>query len=193
MGPTNSRPAELALPVASLAALRRSLAANVGADGAAHALQDAGHAAGDAFFRALCRQPGAAGQMLSEETAPEVLREIGEAAFWRRFSNLFASRGWGTFAHSAVHAGVGALQSADWVESDSVAGAVRPSCFFSTGLLANLLGQIAGQEIAVMEVECRSQGDGRCRFLFGGPGALEELFHRIESGQDIESSLSALA
>ncbi|MGH7339243.1 MAG: V4R domain-containing protein [Candidatus Rokuibacteriota bacterium] len=69
---------------------------------------------------------------------------------------------------------------------------MRPGCFFSTGLLANLLGQIAGQEIAVMEVECRSQGDARCRFVFGGPAALEELFNRIEAGQDVDGSIAAL-
>ncbi len=48
---TNARPQELALPVASLAALRRALAEAVGDDAAAVAFQQAGVAAGDAFFQ----------------------------------------------------------------------------------------------------------------------------------------------
>ncbi len=192
MGPTNSRPAELALPVASLDALRRALATAVGADSAAHALQAAGHAAGDAFFRALSRQPGPSSPSASAEVGPEAIRRLGEVAFWRRFAHLFASRGWGTLVHEPIHAGIGALQAPDWVESDPDVSATRPGCYFSTGLLANLLGQIAGQEVAVMEVECRSQGDPRCRFLFGGPPALESLFERIEAGQDVASSLAAM-
>jgi predicted hydrocarbon binding protein len=187
MEPTSSRPAELALPVASLAALRRALSASVGADDAARALQAAGHAAGDALFRALCHQPG-----LNGDAAPDALRALPEQLFWRRFSQLFAARGWGTIAHEPIHSGIGALYSAEWVEADAASGGVRPSCFFSTGLLANLLGHVAGQEIAVMEVECRSQGDARCRFLFGGPVALQEVFHQIEAGGDLDASLSAL-
>lgn len=192
MGPTNSRPAELALPVASLAALRRALAEAVGADGAAQVLRVAGHAAGDAFFQALSRHPGS-GQSTGESGAGRSPRELGETAFWARLSELFASRGWGTLAPEAVHPGVGELRSGDWVEAGPSTGAVRPACFFSTGLLANLLGQVAGQEVAVMEVECRSQGDAQCRFLFGGPAALDELFRRIESGEDLDRSIAALA
>ena len=192
MGPTNSRPAELALPVASLAALRRALAGAVGADGAAHALQAAGHAAGDAFFRDLCRAPGRSAPAPGDEDA-EALRALPEAAFWRRFAHLFASRGWGTLAQQQAHPGVGALRSSDWVESDAASAAVRPSCFFSTGLLANLLGHVAGQEIAVMEVECRSRGDAQCRFLFGTPATLDRLYHRLAQDGDVAGSLAALA
>lgn len=192
MGPTNSRPAELALPVASLAALRRALVEAVGSDGAARALRVAGHAAGDAFFHALSRQP-ASSAASSEAAVAASPRELGEAAFWARLSELLSSRGWGTLSHEPVHPGVGELQSGDWVEADASIRALRPACFFSTGMLANLLGQVSGDEVAVMEVECRSRGDARCRFLFGGPAALDELFRRIQSGEELASSLATLA
>lgn len=192
MGPTNSRPAELALPVASLAALRRALVEAVGADGAARALRVAGHAAGDAFFHALTRQ-SASSPASSETAAAASPRELEEAAFWARLSELFSSRGWGTVSHEAVHPGVGELRSGDWVEADPSTGALRPACYFSTGLLANLLGQVADDEVAVMEVECRSQGDAQCRFLFGGAAALDELFRRLQSGEDLARSLATLA
>lgn len=170
------RPPELAIPVASLAALRRALAAEVGADAAARALAAAGHAAGDALFSQLPEVEGAS-----------------ETAFWRRLSTLFTSRGWGTLSHSAAHEGVGALDAADWVEADPEAGASRPSCFFSTGMLANLLGNAAGSAISVLEVECRSRGDARCRFLFGSAEAMQAVYARVGSGASADAALSELA
>jgi predicted hydrocarbon binding protein len=191
MTPVNSRPQELALPVASLAALRRELAAAVGGDAAARALQSAGNAAGEAFYRALVHGFGAAAAD-PEGAAHDRLAAIDQIAFWRRFGELFASRGWGHLTMSQVHSGVGALDAGDWVEADPEAGANRPSCFFTTGLLANLLGRIAGEDVAVLEAECRSHGDARCRFLFGSPVALEEVFRQLSAGQALEASLGAL-
>lgn len=193
MGPTNSRPAELALPVDSLAALRRALGETLGADGAAHALLAAGHAAGDAFFQALSRVHAHGMAPQAQHAASAALRELGEDAFWSRLSQLFADRGWGTLVLETVHPGIGELRSPDWVEADAAAGALRPACFFSAGLLANLLGQVAGNEVAILEVECRSQGDVHCRFLFGAAATLDEVHRRIEAGEDVASALAALA
>ncbi|MGQ0561822.1 MAG: V4R domain-containing protein [Gemmatimonadota bacterium] len=180
-----SRPPELAIPVASLAALRRALADEVGSDAAARALAAAGHAAGDALFSQLVAAS-------TEGAAPSVA-DMSENAFWRRLSQLFSGRGWGTLAHVSVHGGVGALEAADWVEADASAGATRPSCFFSTGMLANLLGNAAGAPIAVLEVECRSQGGARCRFLFGSSEAMHAVYERVGSGQSVDAALTDLA
>jgi hypothetical protein len=194
MTPVNSRPSELALPVASLAAIRRELAIAVGGDTAARALQSAGNAAGAAFFRALAHGFGSGSPAEDpEETARQQLAAVDQAAFWRRFGELFGSRGWGHLAMLAVHPGVSALDATDWVEADPDAGATRPSCFFTTGLLANVLGRVAGEDVAVLEVECRSRGDARCRFLFGGPAALDALFGQLAAGRELEDSLAALS
>jgi predicted hydrocarbon binding protein len=171
-----TRAPELALPVASLSALRRSLTNEVGGDAAAHALRAAGHAAGDALFHQLGTEDGA----------------VSEATFWRRFSQLFSSRGWGTLTHSPLHPGVAALDAADWVESDPDAREPRPSCFFTTGIIANLLGNAAGSDVAVMEVECRSMGHERCRFLFGSADALNAVYTRVARGSAVDSVLSEL-
>ena len=173
-----TRAPELALPVASLASLRRSLTSNLGGDAAAHALRAAGYAAGDAWYPQLSNGSEAG--------------RVVEAVFWRRLAQLFSSRGWGTLSHAALHPGVAALDSADWVEADAEAGEARPSCFFTTGLLANLLGNVAGSEVAVMEVECRSAGHRRCRFLFGSAEALNALYDRLASGSDVDAALSEL-
>ena len=170
-----TRAPELAIPVASLSALRRSLTAEVGGDVAARALRSAGHAAGDALFAQL----SAGG-------------ETSEAAFWRRFSQLFSSRGWGTLSHAPLHPGVAALDAADWVEADADASEARPSCFFTTGMLANVLGNAAGSAVAVMEVECRSAGHQRCRFLFGNADALHAVYAQVAHGADVDAAISEL-
>jgi predicted hydrocarbon binding protein len=177
MHPTARRAPELAIPVASLAALKHALVVEVGADAAARALHAAGHAAGDAWYPQL-----SFGEDLN----------VSESAFWRRLSQLFSSHGWGTLSHSAVHAGVGALDAVDWVEAQPEPGESRPSCFFTTGVLANLLGNVAGSDIAVMEVECRSTGAARCRFLFGSAEALNALYARVASGSTVDTALAEL-
>lgn len=178
MNRISHRPQELALPIASLAALRAALGEAVGEDAAAEALRAAGYAAGDALYTAL-----AAGNLEADLPAER---------FWNRLAQLFAGRGWGTLRHEAVHPGVGALNAMDWVEADALAGARRPSCFLTTGMLANLLGRVAGEEIAVLEVECRSRGDARCRFLFGGPSALDTVYDHVAAGESADASLAAL-
>lgn len=183
--PRPGKPPELAIPVASLAALRDALATQAGPDVAARALASAGHAAGNALFLQLAAAP--------DEYAQPSVAGIGENAFWRKLSNLFSSRGWGTLGHSPAHEGVGSLESADWVEAVPESGAVRPSCFFSTGMLANVLGNAAGAPIAVLEVECRSQGDARCRFLFGSTEAMQTVYDRVAQGDPVDAVLTGLA
>ena len=36
--------------------------------------------------------------------------------------------------------------------------------------------------VAVMEVECRSRGESRCRFLAGAPETLSALYDRMAAG-----------
>ncbi len=175
---------ELAFPVESLTALRNALEAQVGGDAAARALRQAGYAAGDALFPLL--NPGV--QEPGHEPA-----ELPESVFWRRVSELFAARGWGRLEFAAVHPGLGALEAADWVEADASDGSLRPSCHFTTGLLANLLGRAAGEQVGVLEVECRSRGDLSCRFVFGGHDALDVVYEALAHGQELDQALAQLA
>ena len=185
MGRTGSRPAELALPVASLAAIRLALTSAVGPDEAARALRAAGHAAGDAVFAALTQPFGA------DSGDANALADVKAATFWRRISQLFSTRGWGTLNHADLHDGIASLDSTNWVEAEPGTTA-RPTCFFTTGLLANLLGQAAGADIAVLEVECRSRGDHQCRFVFGAPETIDALYGRIRSGASVADSVAEL-
>ena len=169
---------ELALPVAALSALRHALAGRVGDDEAAHALRAAGHAAGNVLAGILA--------------SPQDNSALAQSAYFRRLADLFANRGWGHFAHERPHPGVAVLQAGDWVEADPEFAAQRPSCFFTTGMLANILGRAAGAEIAVYEVECRSKGDARCRFLIGAPETLQHLHESATEGASVESLVAAL-
>lgn len=176
--------AELALPVPSLLALRDALEAEVGGDAAARVLRHAGHAAGEALYPLLTANGG------EDQTEPA---ELPEEEFWRRVADLFAARGWGRLHFEAIHPGMGALESGDWVEADADGGRLRPSCHFTTGLLANLLGRAADGPVGVLEVECRSRGDLRCRFAFGGQDALEAVYGALTQGHDLDQALATLA
>lgn len=195
MNASTARPPELALPVASLAALRRALTAAVGPDAAAHALREAGNAAGHALFRSLLQVRGATTSPPdpADPAIRQQLLHLPEQSFWKRFAETLSSRGWGHLSHEPVHPGVGALHAADWVEADPDSHAARPGCFFTTGLLANLLGRITDSDIAVLEVTCRSRGDEQCRFLFGHPETMAAFFDQVAAGQDETTSLAALA
>jgi predicted hydrocarbon binding protein len=175
------RTPELALPVASLAALRDSLVSSVGPEAAALALRQAGHAAGDALYRIL-----SAGDS-------ESLIAMPAERFWAQLARLFSSRGWGQLAYTQVHPGVGSLDSSDWAEVRGDGAAGQPSCHFTTGVLANLLGQLADAEVAVLEAECRSRGDQRCRFLFGGADAVYAVYERMAAGDAPDAALARLA
>lgn len=179
MAQSNSRTTEVVIPAASVRALQQSLVAQLGPDAAANALQYAGHAAGDAFQALLAVEAGDPGEM-------------PETAFWRRLSELLANRGWGQLMHRDAHPGVGSLQSGNWAEADPDLSSDGPSCFFTTGLLASLLESVAGRQVGVFEVECRSAGDAQCRFLFGGPQALEGVYDALSRGDDVESAIASL-
>ena len=168
---------DIRFPVDSVQALRRALIREVGSEPATRALQQAGHAAGDAIFQRLGEEADAVGQ-------------IPQDTFWSRLSALFRELGWGTVDHQTPHPGVGALVARDWFEGEEDGGAGAAP--FTTGLLANILGRAAGGEVSVLQVPC-DDGDGRClRFLFGAPPVLDRLYAGLRDGADVEASLGAL-
>ena len=150
---------------------------------AASYLQEAGFAAGEAThhaFTAFAAErygvPDAAG--LDEQWLSEAL------------SGFFRMSGWGGLETSRMGP-VLALDSEDWAEALDTPGADYPSCHLSSGMLADVLGRLAGEPTAVMEVECRSRGDSRCRFLAGSPETLGSLYDRMAQGTPYRDALGA--
>jgi hypothetical protein len=82
-----------------------------------------------------------------------------------------------------------ALDSTDWAEALDEPAGEYPSCHLSCGLLADFLGRISDGLVAVMEVECRSRGDARCRFLAGAPETLSTLYERMAQGMSYSEAL----
>ncbi|HUG40598.1 MAG TPA: hypothetical protein VMM12_08940 [Longimicrobiales bacterium] len=170
---------DIRIPADAILSLRRTLLREVGAEAAGRALQEAGNAAGDALFDRLARGTEADG-----------FGGTPSASFWDRLTAVFREIGWGTVEHRGLHPGVGALDARDWFEVDP--HAARPSCPFTTGVLANILGRVAGGEVAVLQVPLPDAEPGSCRFLFGGPQALQRLYGGLREGRDLETALGAL-
>jgi predicted hydrocarbon binding protein len=150
----------------------------------AQALQEAGYAAGEGTFRAFSAWlPRAAGVDHPSELAAPRLAEI--------LSQFFVSLGWGAVQVTPVGDAAVAVDASAWAEATPEAQLQYPSCFFTAGLLADFMCRLAEASLAVMEVECRSKGDARCRWLVGAPATLSSLYEHMTQGADYLTVLGA--
>jgi uncharacterized protein len=165
--------------------LRTSLERDTGVQAAAY-LQEAGFAGGEELYQEFAAwlqrargvdQPAA----LDVRFAGEVLGEF------------FAEQGWGSLTATPLSPAVLALDAADWAEAAEAPRGEFPSCHVTCGLLADFFGRIADGLVAVMEVECRSRGDARCRFLVGAPETLGALYDRMAQGSAYAEALGESA
>lgn len=168
---------DIRIPASSIIALRRALIRELGMDAAAPALQEAGYAAGDALYDRLVRG------------FEEDVGVTSSASFWKRLSGLFRELGWGSLDQEEIHPGVGALVAREWFELE---GGGTGTCAFTTGVLANLLGRVAGDDVAVMQAPCEDDEPGCARFLFGAGPVLQELYSGMREGRGLEASLTSL-
>lgn len=137
-------------------------------------LQEAGYAAGEGLYRAFAASSNPA------ELDAEMLGET--------LSEFFRAGGWGSVAITPVGTGALALDSGDWAEAEP-GTSPTPMCFFSAGMLADFLGRLSDETIAVMEVECRSRGDERCRFLSATPQVLDKVYNEMTQGRSYADAL----
>ena len=173
-----------AVPRASLAALRAALLRDAGPSAAAY-LQEAGYAGGEAVFASFrswleSRQGG----------APE---ELDLEAFEQRATEFFREGGWGSLKVGSLRAAVATLDSDDWAEADPSAGLDHPGCHLTTGMFADFFGRVADQPLAVLEVECRSMGHDRCRFLAGSAEVMQFIYEEMSEGRSYEEAVQAVA
>lgn len=173
----------LAIPRASLAALRAALLRDAGPAAAGY-LQEAGYAGGPAVYEAF------RGWLAARELpAPE---HLGVSDFERRASEFFHEAGWGELSVGALGDAVATLDSTDWGEADPDSALDQPGCHFTAGLFADFFGRLAEAPLAVMEVECRSAGSDRCRFLLGSPETLGALYESMASGAGYEEAVAGV-
>jgi predicted hydrocarbon binding protein len=174
----------IALTRASLRSLRAALLKN-GTPEAAAALQEAGYAGGEALFQSFREWLAARTDIAAEDMDVD--------AFEHRLSEFFEANGWGTLEIGTLAEAVATLDSSNWGESERADGTEHPSCYISTGIFADLFGRLAGTPVAVLEVECRSAGDPRCRFLIGSPAMMDEVYSEIERGATYEEAVKSAA
>ncbi len=150
----------------------------------AQALQEAGYAAGEGTFAAFVGWlPANAGVDDPRELAAPRLAEV--------LTRFFSSLGWGSLEVQPVGQAAFAVDSADWAEAQQGAALQYPGCYFTAGLLADFMSRLAEASLAVMEVECRSRGDARCRWLVGAPDTLTQLYQHMAQGADYMAVLGA--
>ncbi len=103
--------------------------------------------------------------------------------------DFFTTLGWGSVVVEPVGASGLAVDSPDWAEADPAANTLAPACHITAGLLAGFLGRLAEEDVAVMEIECRTRNDSRCRFLAGSPETLQAVYDAMSAGQDYHEVL----
>ncbi|HET7585422.1 MAG TPA: V4R domain-containing protein [Gemmatimonadaceae bacterium] len=171
----------VAVSRSALDALRRSLLRD-GDAGAATALREAGYAAGEGHVAALGdwvrERRGVAPNQLS-------LEQFSEDA-----SAYFSELGWGAMHVTSLDDAVVAVDAPDWWESAGQEQTGRPECHLTTGMLAALFQSVAGAELGVLEVECRSAGDARCRFLVGAGDVLAYVHDAMTHGTAYRDALA---
>ena len=148
----------------------------------AQTLQEAGYTAGEDIYACFRRWlPGATGVQDPADLDASILGDV--------LSDFFQTLGWGTVSIGQLGKAGLTVDSSDWAESEPGANATQPCCFVSAGMLANFLGKLAGSTVAVMEVECRSCNDARCRFLAGAPSTLQAVYESMSGGRDYRQAL----
>ena len=171
----------LALTRDTLATLRSALFRDLGGEAAGY-LQEAGYAGGAALFDAFTAWAAEHGY-----GAPE---SMAAADFPRYASEFFGDLGWGALALGTLHETVATLDSTDWGEADPKSAMEFPSCHITTGIFADFFGRLAGSPMAVMEVECRSMGAPRCRFLLGSAEALRRVYDEMSRGSAYDEAVA---
>lgn len=171
----------VALSKPALATLRSALFREA-AESAADCLREAGYAGGVTVFESFTG-------WLAERGAPRP-QDLEVEEFERYASEYFVDAGWGRMTLGALRDAVMTVDSEDWGEADPLAALEQPSCHLTTGMLADFFGRVSETPLAVLEVECRSAGGERCRFLLGNSEVMTYLYDELEQGGTYDEALA---
>ena len=115
-------------------------------------------------------------------------RDLDTAFLGEALNGYFSEAGWGSIQLTELAPSVLALDGTGWAEANGQ-GAEYPSCHFSCGLLADFFTRLGNSRAAVMEVECASRNEERCRFLVGSPDMLTFLYERMNGGMSYQEAV----
>lgn len=167
----------------ALQQLRVSLERDTGMQAATY-LQEAGFAGGEELFAAYTA-------WLNTTYGVARPGDLDAGHLSDVLSRFFAETGWGPLTVQPLGSAVLALDSPEWAEAGDGGGTAYPSCHLSCGLLADFFGRMSNGTLAVMEVECRSRDDARCRFLAGSPDTMATVYDRMAQGMGYEEALGS--
>ena len=173
----------LALTRSSLAALRAALIRDAGPAAASY-LQEAGYAGGESLFDSFRAWLATRTEAQAEELAVEEFEQYA--------TEYFRIAGWGSLRVGSLNDAVATLDSDDWGEADPSSGLDYPACHFTTGMFADFFGRLADTPLAVLEVECRSMGAPRCRFLVGNAAVMEHVYEEMGRCIDYEEAVGSV-
>ena len=168
----------------ALVALRGVLFRDAGTNAAAY-LQEAGYAGGGALYQAFAEWGASRGISVPENMAA--------ADFEARAAEFFGELGWGALSVGTLRDAVVTLDSANWAESDPASAMQFPGCYLSSGMFADCFGRLAGAPLVAMEVECRSMGSERCRFLLGSSETMQHVYDGLTQGVPYDAALEQMA
>ena len=167
----------------ALNALHAALFRETGGNAAAY-LQEAGYAGGGALhesFERWCAERGYA--------PPD---SLSTPDFQQRASQFFSDLGWGSVTLETLHDSVLAVDAANWAEANPAGGMEYPACYLSAGMLADFFSRLAGVQLVAMEVECRSMGHERCRFLLGSAETMQHVYDAMAQGVAYDGALASM-
>lgn len=179
----NWRNGLVSLGPASLRTLRAALERSLG-EQAASVLQETGYASGPEVYQAFA-------SWLQTRANVADPADLDATFLGQMLSEFFEATGWGNVVLEQIGDGAFALDTADWAEAKSDTAALVPSCHFTTGMLAAFMTELAGEIVAVMQVECLTCGGERCRFLIGSGATLQQVFEAINRGESYTDVLAA--
>lgn len=158
------------LPNDTVRRLRNAAETASGAEG----LREAGHAGGAVLYAAFAEQVRAGG---ASDPSAMTLEEFSEKA-----AAFFAGAGWGAVRLRSSHDALAVIEIDDCWEAAAGGG-----CHIATGVLAGFLAPLADYPVAVMEIECGSEGSASCRFLAGNAEMMDDAYERLRAGEEWES------
>jgi predicted hydrocarbon binding protein len=163
--------------------LRDALERTLG-DQAAPVLQEVGYTSGPEVYRAFTAW------LRTRADVPDP-SDLDAAFLGAMLSEFFHEAGWGTLTIERLGHAALAIDTVEWAEARPGAAAPAPSCHLTTGLLSAFMTELAGDVMAVMQVECLTCGDDRCRFLVGSPATLQQVFEAMTEGHHYSELLTS--
>jgi predicted hydrocarbon binding protein len=169
---TSEAPELIGLAQRTLRDLRLRVAGASG--GGPDALREAGYAGAASLFDAFESWLGDRGSRRAEDLSIE--------EFSSRAAEFFQNAGWGRVTFRSLHDALAVIDIENCWEAQ-LHGQGETGCHLTTGTLAGFLGCLADYPVAVMEIDCGTSSNSRCRFLAGNGDMLEHAYEQLSRGE----------